>query len=233
MHSVLYISSVVMALFCFVSTGICEDMVRVPSSGNETTGYQGCSFMNMSCAKSDVKAVKVKAFYMDVHEVTYQQLVSAGITGLNHTDKVNEPYQVSYLVAYQYCEAVGKRLPTEAEWLAAAMPNGIQNYTWGDNYIPTAAAQTLLIDTNKHYDVMSFATDYINGIYDLSGSGCEWINTGNPTDDISKCNEQGFTTYKTYHFCLGAAPLPLYQQIHPVINDVIVAKASFRCVKDE
>lgn len=197
-----------------------DDMVRIPATGDTVTGYKGCSFTNMSCKESDVESVTIKAFYIDKHEMTYNNTL--------------EPYLAVYHIAKTTCESMGKRLPTEEEWLAAAMQDGIQNYTWGNEYISTAAAPSILVsNASDNHQIMQHPMDYTHGLYDMSGNGCEWVYVEDNKIEVS-CD----LYYVTPRYCMGAAPLPLYQQVYPMRtedynSDLNVAGlASFRCVKD-
>ncbi|MFP2996817.1 SUMF1/EgtB/PvdO family nonheme iron enzyme [Spongiivirga sp. MCCC 1A20706] len=103
--------------------------------------------------------------------------------------------QVSWKDAQKYCECMGGRLPTEAEWEYAARA-GLENqlFTWGNKWIPVidGVPQTNGPDitTKAIYSKMSIFNDYIdhyatyspvgsfppNGynLYDMSGNVWEW-----------------------------------------------------------
>lgn len=109
--------------------------------------------------------VKLDAFCMDLYEVTMKKYLACSNVGkclpaprqvdwpkitsherklyspfcnANHPDRGNYPVNcVTWGMADTYCKAVGKRLPTEAEWeYATRGPDG-REYPWG-NDPPTA-----------------------------------------------------------------------------------------------
>ncbi len=135
-----------------------------------------------------VHTVYLDAFYMDVHEVTvgqYKQFVQATghrapdwshVAEYSPTDEHPIIY-VSWNDAVAYCEWIGKRLPTEAEWEYAAR-GGLdgKRFSWG-NDIPHDNAN--YSDTNNHdqwsntFPVGSFTPNGY-GLYDMSGNVWEW-----------------------------------------------------------
>ncbi|MFH1463799.1 MAG: SUMF1/EgtB/PvdO family nonheme iron enzyme [Pseudomonadota bacterium] len=181
---------------------------------------QGGTFL-MGALDSDPKArpcerprhqVTVSDFYLDQHEVTvaaYAAAVAAGhVTAPEseaHLDWHGElatwgqpgleehPVNgVNWLQADAYCRALGKRLPTEAEFeylLRGAHPDAL--YPWGDEPAPTKGFGNCACSECppqyaeghpiqgcddgfiKTAPVMSFAPDP-HGIYDLTGNVWEW-----------------------------------------------------------
>lgn len=85
--------------------------------------------------------------------------------------------EVTWYGAQAYCAALGRRLPTEAEWERAARADDGRIYPWGDDWNPDFAK------TNRSTDDSIGAvsvTSYDQGIgpygnYNLAGNVAEWI----------------------------------------------------------
>lgn len=211
-----------------------ESMVRIPASGDTVTGYIGCDVNASSCEKSDVSVVSVKAFMIDIHEATREEIKACYIAGdcktssEKHYNEVtnisdaekNLPANVSHDIAVAYCESQGKRLPTEQEWLAVAMGDSVKDYVWGDEYERTAAAQYYRFEPTE--SVMSYPRDQSFGVYDLNGSLPEWIEGEKMGEYSPYCMDQ--------RTCLmmGNPSFVLYQKIALEC----VAGYGVRCVKD-
>ena len=214
---------------------LADDMVRIPASGDNADGYTACAIeAARTCTAADVKKKSIPAFYIDAKPVTnndVQACIDSGkCTGklngdyLADTSKSGAPAAISYALAEQYCASVGKQLPTEEQWLAAALIEGVRKYSWGDEDLATAAARTDLYDFSKLVDVGSMPSDQAGGIYDMTGNGHEWINApvmkGYASPNVA-------CTVQNSRACMGAVPLPLYQKVG--VNEWSVA--TFRCVK--
>ena len=86
---------------------------------------------------------------------------------------------VSWLMARQYCEWAGKRLPTEVEWeIAASVAPATQrrfDYPWGNTFLPQYANSNLndIADTKEvgtYHPVGTTPT----GATDMAGNVAEW-----------------------------------------------------------
>jgi formylglycine-generating enzyme required for sulfatase activity len=141
--------------------------------------------------------VWVDTFYMDTYEVTYgdyQACVKAkkcAKAGPHYQD-FNRPRQpvtgVSWYDARQYCEAQGKRLPTEAEWERAARGPNNTLHSWGDE--AATCERAVIMDKRgrgcgtpkkggspekgRPLEVGSRPVEAY-GLYDMMGNSWEWV----------------------------------------------------------
>ena len=118
--------------------------------------------------------VHLSAFSIDKFEVTQEQFEK--VMGVNPSDFYgkNLPVeQVTWYEARDYCKAVGKRLPTEAEWEKAARGKTHTVYYWGDAidgeyawYWDNSERRTHPVGKRKPNPF---------GLYDVSGNVWEWV----------------------------------------------------------
>ena len=133
--------------------------------------------------------IDLDAFYLDKYEVTnadYARFVEA--TGarppwhwpkrkIAKGDERLPVYNVNWFEATAYCQWVGKRLPTEAEWEKAVRGGRERRpYAWTDDEtldpdqrVPAAIAR------GKAMSVGSFPPNGY-GLYDMIGNVMEWTN---------------------------------------------------------
>lgn len=136
--------------------------------------------------------VYLEKFYLDTYEVSNQEyekcVKEKKCTESEYSDNkhYNGPTMpvvgISWFDANKYCEFVGKRLPTEAEWEKAARGENRNIYTWGNelNLYREECYTNIYGKKDKcKYSaaVGSFPNDksYYN-LYDLNGNVREWVN---------------------------------------------------------
>ncbi|MCD4752071.1 MAG: SUMF1/EgtB/PvdO family nonheme iron enzyme [Anaerolineaceae bacterium] len=142
-----------------------------------------------------VHDVVLEAYWIDKFEITnrqYEQCVEEGACGTPSSVKSytrnnyygNEAYQ-DYPVIYvsreqsqAYCEWVGGKLPTEAEWEKAARGIDERSYPWGNenpicSLVNYGGKNGCVGDTSKVGSYPSGASPY--GALDMAGNVWEWV----------------------------------------------------------
>jgi iron(II)-dependent oxidoreductase len=134
--------------------------------------------------------VYVSDFYVDKYEVTnaqYQEFVDIvglkfsprhWISGRYESGKGSHPVaNITWYQAKGYCEWVGKRLPTEAEWEKAARGSDNRIYSWGNQLDPSKAnvKDSGKLDTVPVGSYEGGRNPY--GAYDMSGNVWEWTSS--------------------------------------------------------
>lgn len=184
-----------------------EEMVLVEGA----TFMMGCEEdVDPNCAETKATPrheVSVAGFEIDLYEVTkgqYEACISAGACA-NDTEndrilfKVNDgenPFCVlqgslndkfpanciSWEGAKAYCEWVGKRLPTEAEWELAARGEDELLYPWGNSPVPSC--DNTVMDNGSDWGCGGGLSMPVGGkeagkspygLYDMAGNMWEWV----------------------------------------------------------
>ncbi len=155
-----------------------DGMVEV-AAGTYTLGLDK---PETNVAETLTTSADLPAFHIDITEVTnadYKAFVdqtgaeppSGWRAGAYPEDKAEHPVQgVSFAWASAYCSALSKRLPTEAEWEAAARGTEARLWPWGDDV--TAVA----LPSEGTYPVGSIPGNVSPfGVFDMTGNVWEWV----------------------------------------------------------
>ena len=139
--------------------------------------------------ESPVHRVCVDSFSMDIYEVTqkrYLKVMTSNPSKFSNCSKCPVE-KIKWDEAKAFCKAVGKRLPTEAEWEYAAR-NGGKNvrFGFGKDKITSADANFNASKKIQRYSkeganirktvpVGSYSPNRF-GLYDMTGNVSEWVN---------------------------------------------------------
>jgi formylglycine-generating enzyme required for sulfatase activity len=151
-------------------------------SPKQLTGHEGMALIASGKfvygePGSQVTSV-LKAFYMDVQEVTqkdYERMMGKNPSRFKGDNLPVE--KVTWQEAKEYCKRTGKRLPTGKEWEKAARAGASSKYYWGNTLGKNKANCN---DCGSQWDgletapVRSFSPNAW-GLYDMAGNVWEWV----------------------------------------------------------
>jgi formylglycine-generating enzyme required for sulfatase activity len=148
----------------------------------------GCVPTDLACNADEAPyhAVEVSDFSIDETEVTqgaYDLCIRAGVcvappcSSWQPTTKANWPVAcVNWVEASNYCNWLGRRLPTEAEWEIAARGNTAFIYPWGNETPDCTRANFSLCSFNSSQSARNFiAGRSVFKAYDMAGNVGEWV----------------------------------------------------------
>ncbi len=176
-------------------------MVRIPA-GCFTMGFKpgNYDFNGPSIAQLDeapAHEVCVDEFYLDATEVTnaafgvspsashytdgtcnaffHRMIFDVPIVDAQNRQAMRPVACIDWREAKDYCERIGKRLPTEAEWEYSANAGGVSRWYWGND---AALADMYAKGGNLLTRSPSFVGQRLPnqwGLYDMSGNVWEWV----------------------------------------------------------
>ena len=120
----------------------------------------------------------LRGFHMDTQEVTQKDYERVMGKNPSRFKGENLPVEkVTWQEAKEYCERVGKRLPTSEEWEKAARAATFTKYYWGPDIVKNKANCT---DCGSQWDGMKTAPvrsfpPNAWGLYDMAGNVWEWV----------------------------------------------------------
>jgi len=194
------------------NTGGGEDMVKIPAGPfimgsnhaevetiRKKYGKRG-DFVGYDFKSEEPRrTVFLKEYYIDRYEVTnarYKTFLDATgntpprlwFNGDFKTGKGNFPViMVNWFDANAYCQWVGNRLPTEAEWEKASRGEDGRVYPWGStfDFHKARTAEAMLITHNSPLELSNFAAPVNEfkgdrspyGVYDMTGNVMEWTSS--------------------------------------------------------
>jgi formylglycine-generating enzyme required for sulfatase activity len=188
---------IISIFFIFLITNCTNQPASTENQISETDGMtlvyipagefiMGSNNQDLDAAEDEKPQHKVylDAYLIDKTEVTngmYNKCVDADVCTLPilpseaFFQEENQPVQgLAWTQAVDYCEWVGRRLPTEAEWEKAARGTDARLFPWGNELLDEDTANYDFI-FNQFIDVGSFpagASPY--GVMDMAGNVWEW-----------------------------------------------------------
>ncbi len=174
------------------------EMTLIPA-GEFAMGCDPAHNAGFGCYESQLPlhTVYLDAYWIDVYEVRNDQYndcvqagscsplqeVSSAVSGSVDTSPMPAApvVQVDWNAAQRYCEYVGGRLPTEAEWEKAARGTDLRAYPWGEQQ-PGCGLSNSFDDQELNYCVgepqaVGSLSDGASlfGVQDMAGNVWEWV----------------------------------------------------------
>ncbi len=132
----------------------------------------------------------LSSYWIDQYEVTnaqYRRCVAGGVCSSPRDPQAFDDPQrgqhpvtnITWKQAYAYCQWLGRRLPTEAEWEKAARGTDGRRFPWGNNeeaiksWTKERTMTSSRNGTSAIGSVAEAASPY--GVYDLVGNAWEWV----------------------------------------------------------
>ncbi len=203
--------------------------------------------------------VTLKEYLIDKTEVTmaqYQACVDCGacvkpLRDGSHSGR--QPYfrntkykdypviYVTYKDAKTYCEGIGKRLPTEAEWEKAARGSSTAPYPWGDAP-PTKDRANFSALVNDTTPVTNYGDKGKSpvGALNMAGNVWEWVSDAYAATYYAKspASDPKGPAPSNVRVVRGGCFISKYEQIKTTarghyVETAAMSTVGFRCAKDK
>lgn len=181
-------------LVIFMPTGMINRLIYQPVDMEDYWVTIPAGEFQMGSENDTITEMPVHTVYLDAYQIgkyeitnrQYNNCRKAGICpGITVSTNLDHPVvNVSWFNAKTYCEWVGGRLPTEAEWEKAARGTDGRTYPWGEgidcgkaNYQFSDKANFIYICVGGTSPVGSYESGKSPyGLYDMAGNALEWVN---------------------------------------------------------
>ncbi len=218
----LKISTLIILLLPFLIITFVNNRATAEDSGTAMVKIPGGKFKS----GADGQNSKVKAFKIDKYEVTNAQFKKFQKELDFPQGQENSPVvEVSYASAEEYCQSVGKKLPTGLQWEKAARGTDGRIYPWGNDFDPKNA---LTIESGKEGPVAVGSypegkSPY--GAMDMCGNVWEWVDAWSSKEKQYRI-VMGGSFFDDQNKCAAFSTLQS-------IEDDIHTYLGFRCAKDK
>jgi formylglycine-generating enzyme required for sulfatase activity len=176
--------------------------------------------------------MSLQPFLMDRTEVTNAEF-NRGRPRTHAADDSDLPAtHVTWDEASSYCQSLGKRLPSEAEWEFAAGSGGRAQFPWGEEMPRPSTANWLGAGIGKPTRVASYPPNAA-GLYDMAGNVWEFV--ADPwTDSYSGSAAPSGDRRVIRGGSFGGSPINLrvrFRDSHP--SNGAAPHVGFRCARSE
>ena len=138
------------------------NMVLIPAENLDVMGNKNFSHL--------------EKYYIDKTEVTQMDYLKVmGNANFFFRGENHPAEQITWYKAKEYCERIGKRLPTQMEWEKAAKGQSESKYFWGDK--PDANFAWYGGDYDLGHHQVGQKKPNLFGLFDTSGNVWEWTST--------------------------------------------------------
>ncbi len=155
-----------------------EEIVKVQSFHLDRLPVTHQDFLNFVKKDPAWRRDKISKLFADA---SYLALWKTSLSLGEKIDPIQPLTQVSWFAANAYCEAQGKRLPTENEWEYAAAASQTEKEGRADPQFREAILKWYAKTSEAHLPRVGKGSPNFWGVYDLHGLVWEWVLDFNST----------------------------------------------------